>query len=143
MTTITRIDVQIVTGDRPGAETDGGVYLGIGGREFCLDSEINDFERSADQTFTLGVGANIRNAADNDPGSPAPLRLELLKSFPTYIRFAPKDQNDRWNLDFVYVTVNPGQPAPSSKVYHALPDTEYLWLGTLSGLYCYLWPVPM
>lgn len=142
MTSITRIDVQIITGNRPDAGADGGVYLGIGGREFRLKTEAKDFQMNADQTFILGENANISNATNNDPRSPAPLRLELLKSFPIYIRFAPKTDEDIWNLEFVYVTVNPGQPG-NWRVYHALPDTENLWLGASSGLYSYLWPVPM
>ena len=37
MAKITGILCQIVTGDVSGAGTDGRVYLGLGGREFCMN----------------------------------------------------------------------------------------------------------
>src|SRR5262245_55939180 len=55
MAAITRIDVRLKTGDLSG--TDGDVYIRIGGREFYIDSENDDFERNSDRTYTLGEGA--------------------------------------------------------------------------------------
>jgi len=137
MSIITKIDVKIITGDRPGAETAGRVYLGIGGREFCLSTGPNDFIRNSRQIFTLGEEANINNAADNDPRSPYVLHTEELSHFPVYIRFAPTDPNDQWNLEAVEVHVNPARVA-GERDYDALHGAEHLWLGPSSGLYCYL-----
>ncbi|MCE7980038.1 MAG: hypothetical protein DYG89_02500 [Caldilinea sp. CFX5] len=137
MAIITRIDVKIITGDRPGAETAGCVYLGIGGREFCLATAGNDFARNSRQTFTLGEGANINHADDNDPRAPYALHTEELANFPVYIRFAPNDQNDQWNLESVEVHVNPARGA-GERDYDALHGAEHLWLSPWSGLYCYL-----
>ena len=137
MSIITKIDVKIITGDRPGAEAAGRVYLGIGGREFCLSTGANDFARNSRQIFTLGEEANINNAADNDPRAPYVLHTEELSHFPVYIRFAPADPNDQWNLEAVEVHVNPARVA-GERDYDALHGAEHLWLGLSSGLYCYL-----
>lgn len=137
MTIISRIDVKIITGDRPDAETNGGVYLGIGGREFRLATAGNDFARNSRQLFTLGEDANINHAADNDPRTSYALHTEELSHFPVYIRFAPNDQHDQWNLEAVEVHVNPARGA-GERDYDALHGAEHLWLGPASGLYCYL-----
>jgi hypothetical protein len=137
MTMIARIDVQIMTGNRPGAGAEGAVYLGIGGREFRLATAADDFAQNSRRIFVLGEEANLHNATDNDPRAPYPLRTEELPNFPVYIRFAPKDQDDRWNLEAVTVSVNPERGA-AERDYDALHGAEHLWLGSSSGLYCYL-----
>ena len=47
---IDHVDVHIVTGDRARAGTAERVQLGLGGKEFELDSRANDFQRGADVT---------------------------------------------------------------------------------------------
>jgi hypothetical protein len=140
MALIQSIRVQIVTGHQavvvssnlspPG--TDGDVYLGIGGREFHLDTMADDFEASSDRTYILGPDANVNNPLINDPRSPQ-LDTDSLDRTPVYIRFAPEDRNDHWDLERVRVTVNPG---PQEVVFEANPGN--LWLGMRSGTYCYL-----
>ena len=145
MTTITRIDVRIKTGNRSRAGTDGDVYLRIGGREFYIDSEADDFEEGSDRVYTLGEGANVQSAQLNDPRSPYQLRTENLDRFPVHIRFAPGDpeglaqQDDAWDLESVTVTVNPG---PAQVQYQALGGLDHLTLGRHSGLYCDLLRLP-
>lgn len=67
MPQITSIHLHIETGNLSGAGTDGDVYLGLGGREFSIDTTRDDFERGAGREYILGDGANINNAAVNDP----------------------------------------------------------------------------
>jgi hypothetical protein len=133
MAAITRIDVQLKTGNRSGAGTDGDVYIRICGREFYVDSAINDFEQGADRTYTLGTGANVNFPSDNDPHSPYQLHTENLDRFPVNLRFNPVDRNDNWNLESVTVTVNPG---PGQVQYQALGGSDNLVLGIHSGLVC-------
>ena len=135
MAAITRIDVRLKTGNRDSAATDGDVYLGIGGREFSLDSETNDFQRDDDRTYTFGAGSNVNFASLNSPSSPYQLLTENLDRFPVYMRFAPKDRDDNWNLESVSATVNPG---PAQVQYKALGGSNNLWLGTHAGLHCYM-----
>ncbi len=135
MPAITRIDVVLKTGARSGAGTDGDVYIGIGGREFYVDSAINDFEQGITTPYAFGTGANVNFAANNNPASPYQLLTENLERFPVYVRFEPDDRNDNWNLESVTVTVNPG---PGQVQYQALGGSNHLWLGVHAGLYCYL-----
>lgn len=136
MSAITRIDVRVVTGNQSGAGTDGEVYVGICGREFYLDSAVDDFEQGSDRTYTLGVGANINYAGYNDPRSPQ-LYTENLDRFPTYIRLEPTGSNPEWNLEEVTVTVNRGAGEVVCSAV-ALRDRSNLWLGQKYGKFCYL-----
>ncbi len=43
MSAITRILLKIKTANTESASTDGNVFLGIGGREFKINTSINDF----------------------------------------------------------------------------------------------------
>ncbi|MGV9877914.1 hypothetical protein [Streptomyces sp. NPDC003006] len=106
---ITRIEVKTQTDTSPGAGTNGWVYLGIGGREFHLDTPADDFEpptggRPTTDTFVLGEGANVENAAGNDPRNPQ-LRVADLDRHPVYIRFEPHVVDDDWILDRVDIAV--------------------------------------
>ncbi len=82
MVAITRIAANIKTGDRDFAGTDGEVYLGIGGREFHLDSAANDFEQKSARTYMLGESlpsdTTVNNAAHNDPRVDYVLTSEFL-----------------------------------------------------------------
>ena len=80
---IDHVDVHIVTGDRARAGTAERVQLGLGGKEFELDSRANDFQRGADVTYTLGKGANITSARHNDPRD---LNLADIEAHPVYLR---------------------------------------------------------
>lgn len=135
MANITRIDVELKTGNRSGAGTDGDIYLGIGGREFYLDSQgdFDDFRPDTDKTYTFGAGANVKFADKNDPRSPAQLLTERLDRFPVYVRFNPENRDDNWNLESITATINPG---PNQIRYQALGGSDNLWMGTHSALYC-------
>jgi hypothetical protein len=126
MVAVNRIDVRIMTGDEPGAGSDGKYYFGIGGREFRLDIPgSHDFQRSMDQIFTLGEGTNISDAGFNDPRA-MQMQTENLPRYPKYIRFEPANVNDNWHLYNISATVNPG---PGQVVFSALGGTPKIWLG--------------
>jgi hypothetical protein len=131
MAAITRLDVRVVTATDAGAGTDGEVYLGIAGREFHLDSAADDFEAGTDRTYTLGEGANILNAARNDPRNPQ-LDTADLSIAPVWIRFEP---GENWHLEGVIATVNPGA---SQLQFRALAGAPDLWLGPDMGKFCIL-----
>ena len=139
MAAITRIDVRIKTGRGSGFPgTDGDVYIRIGGREFFVDSEADDFEPGSDRTYTFGEGANVRDAALNDPRSPYQLLTQNLNRFPINIRFVPGPSKphgieDLWILESITVTVNPGT---GQVQYQALGGSDNLVLGKRAGLYC-------
>jgi len=135
MAAITRIDVRIKTGDRSSAGTDSRVYLAICGREFNIDSAVDDFERGSDRTYTLGVGANVNDAANNDPRSPFALDTVDLDHFPAWIRLEPGGSGPNWDLEFVSATVNPG---PGQTVFQALGGGNHLWLGDRYGKHVFL-----
>jgi hypothetical protein len=133
---VTQIQARIVTADVTGAGTDAKVFLGVGGREFRLDSDnpSGDFERGQDVTYTLGVNANanfmrnpagdtgtfnIENAADNDPRLPPGLDVRAAENprLPIYIRmsdvsFDPANPltfpDDDWFVTFVEIQVRTG-----------------------------------
>src|SRR2546425_7978291 len=104
MAAITQIKVRIVTGNRPGAGTDGEVYVAVCGREFDVDSAANDFERASDRTYTFGVGADVLNPADNDPRTPFQLDTADVGRFPRWVRFEPGGLGPDWDLEQVTVT---------------------------------------
>lgn len=137
MEAITRIDVRLKTGSLEGAGTDGIVYLGICGREFHLDSSLNDFEKNSDKVYILGDGKNIEKSELNDPRSPQ-LYMDNVQTFPIYIRFEPTGDSSDWNLKNVYVTVNPGK---NQIKYRLFPDNivvNNFWLGEDSGKIVYI-----
>lgn len=134
MTAIRRIDVRLVTKADPGADTDGEVYIGVGGREFYIDSAQDDFELGADDTYVLGQGSNVLNSARNDPTSP-PLDTSDLDKFPVYVRFEPTGSAPDWHLGRADVTVNPGT---NQVKYSALAGSPDIWLSQKSGKFCYL-----
>ena len=136
MARITRIDVVVTTGTKSGAGTDGEVYIGIGGREFYLDSTADDFEAGSSRTYTLGVSANIRYASYNDPRNPQ-LETDDPGKYPVYLRFEPAGSGPSWNVERITVTVNPG---PSQIRYDNtdLSGSPDIWLGQKYGKYIYL-----
>ncbi|MEP6634955.1 MAG: hypothetical protein ABJA62_12190 [Luteimonas sp.] len=141
MAKVERIWVRFQTGDKQNAGTDGDIYLGIGGREFMVDSSNDDFERGADQYYDIGQPATIQNRAINDPRAPQ-ITTEDISAFPVYVRFAPKSRSDQWNLDIVWVGVN--DPDSNRLDFYrniTISDgvrEEGFWLGVHSGLVLYL-----
>ena len=134
MADIETVSVLINTRDVRGGGTDGDVFLGLGGREFRLDTSSDDFEAGSSRTYVLGDGGNVNNKDVNDPRKPQ-LREEFLDRFPVYIRFQPTGRTDNWNVDHVAVTLG-GSTFPS---YEALLGREGgLWLGIRSGLVLHL-----
>ncbi|HNR06786.1 MAG TPA: hypothetical protein PKM27_05665 [Saprospiraceae bacterium] len=133
MSQISTLSINLHTGDFDGAGTDGDVYVGLGGREFYLDTSNDDFERNASKVYQLGSGANILHAAYNDPNKPQ-INTEDLDLYPVYIRFNPKNRDDRWNLSYVDIMVN-GAIAYQSL---GLDQQGGIWLGIRSGLFYYL-----
>jgi len=136
MTALTTIQLVLQTADDSGAGTDGDVFLGLAGREFTIDTTADDFERGDARTYRLGDGANVRNAAVNDPRSPA-LQVESIDRFPAYVRFQPQNRSDNWHLTRASVTVNGGLFPMWDTAEHLSPRVG-LWLGVRSGLVAHL-----
>jgi hypothetical protein len=136
-----------------GGGTDGMVYLGIGGREFNVDSfdeEEDDLESGSHRHYIFGQpptppfpGPNptgVMSPIYNDPRKPMGLLTDTLD--PVYIRFEPKNKDDFWCVEEVEVRVNPVGNT-QEKRYAALFGTEnFLWLGHGRGKYLALFPVP-
>jgi len=136
MATINQIDLQIKTGNRSGAGTDGYIYLGIGGREFLVDQPgVNDLEPNMNQIFTFSANGNTINQPLNNPASQYVLKTEDLGKFPKYIRFEPDNADDNWNIETIKVVVNPGV---SQIEYNALGGSNHVWLGTRNGKIVYI-----
>jgi len=140
MAAITRITAQVRTGNRNGAGTDGEIYLGIGGREFHLDSSADDFEQNSTRTYVMGEFVPgetvVNNAARNDPRVDYVLMSEFSDKFPTYLRFDPAGDSPDWNLESV--TVSTHSHATPLATYTNLGGSNNLWLGTGFGKYCYM-----
>lgn len=132
MSPINTISVNLHTGNVDGAGTDGDIYVGICGREFYIDSNSNDFERNASKVYHLGSGSNILHASTNDPRKPQ-VYSEEIDRFPVYIRFNPKNRDDRWNLAYMDIQIN-GQLVFQSL---QLEREGGIWLGIRSGLFYY------
>lgn len=138
MAQINSIQLHIQTGDLSGAGTDGDVYLGLGGREFSVDTTSDDFERGAARVYVLGDGANIRNAAVNDPRNQQ-LFTERVANFPVYIRFQPKTRTDNWQLQRADVRFNDSLHIDWDTVGLIVnKPQEGIWLGVRSGLVVHL-----
>lgn len=143
---VKQLVVRIHTADKEGAGTDGNVYVGFGGREFCIDSEENDFERKSVRVYGLPYTANIKqtqilNPVDNDPSQPYSVDMVNIEANPVYVRFEPSDSDDHWILDYVLVrAMNYNDDILID--YDALGPQDdpnvYLKLGTNCGKYLYL-----
>ena len=133
MSPINTISVNLHTGNLEGAGTDGDIYIGIGGREFYIDSNKDDFERNASKVYHLGGGSNILHPETNDPRKPQ-IHSEELDLYPVYIRFNPKSRDDRWNLAYVDIMID------GALVYQTLGLEQQggIWLGVRAGLFYYL-----
>ena len=134
MVDLTKIQATIVTSTAGGAETDGAVYLGICGREFCCDAKGGDFDRGQKRTYQFGSSANVIEPMMNDPREPQ-LQVEDADLFPVYVRF---DQGtaSHWKLGSVDVSLNDGA-AVFAAVFSNKKLLE-LWMGLQAGAFCYL-----
>ena len=138
MPQINSIHLHIQTGNLSGAGTDGDVYLGLCGREFFIDTTRDDFERDSAREYILGDGANINNAAVNDPRKQL-LFTENVGNFPVYIRFQPRSRTDNWQLQRADVRFNGSLHIDWDTVNFVTNDpAQGIWLGTRSGLAVHL-----
>ncbi|WP_207957816.1 hypothetical protein [Streptomyces sp. YIM 98790] len=144
MAAITTVTVRIHTADVRGAETEGRVYLGLAGREFRLRKSASGFARGAQETFTLGEGADVFDAGFNDPRSPA-LDTADLDRFPAYLRLDPTGSGPAWCLEHARVTVNPGSGSAQVFESPALDgegEDRRIWLDAYYGTALHLRRVP-
>ncbi len=145
MASVSGILCQIVTGNVDAAGTDGRVYLGLGGREFRLDSTADDFEKGSWREYILGAvpgeldlpppRTRVKNADRNDPCVGLPLDSDGLKRAPVYLRFEPAGATDNWDLAFAAVLVY-GEKLITA--YTVPADFRNLWLGQAMGKILYL-----
>src|ERR1700712_3177453 len=115
MVQVTGILCQVITGDVDGAGTDGSVYLGLGAREFRMDSSADDYERKSWREYIMGLGPvepnlpppqiRVLNGHRNDPRVGLPVDSVNLSKTPVYIRFEPAGPGPDWNLSWVTVLV--------------------------------------
>jgi hypothetical protein len=145
MAKMTGILCQIITGDLDNAGTDGNVFLGLGGREFHLDSIEDDYERGSWREYILGQAPDepnlpppqirVRDEEYNDPRSAYPLDTLNLSKSPVYLRFEPVGDSPNWNLAFAAALVY----APQFVVAFTPPvGFDNLWLGDPMGKVLYL-----
>ena len=129
MANVNVLQVEVKTGSREMASgTDGHVFLGIGGREFHLRKDVRqDFKNGSTDIFVLGDGTNIgTDPRDNDPRSPLQLVTENLSKHPVYIRLEPTREDDRWEIDEINVTANPG--SSEQVTFSALGGGQHIFL---------------
>ena len=126
-------------------DTDGDIYLGIGGREFFVDSVRDDFEVDTYREYLIGgppipgsPGVDqvpILHADINDPRKDFPLDTDDLSRTPVYIRFEPEDDEDDCAVSFVAALVYTDQ----FFIAYFTPDRfDHLFLGRRSGKILYL-----
>ena len=141
MPPITGIVCGIGTGDVDGAGTDGRVYLGLGGREFRLDSTADDYERGSRRDYIMGRGPNdppqppeiqVVNGEQNDPRVGFALATTDLYKNPVYIRFEPAGSSPDWNLHIAVVLVYVGE-GQRETAFSPPFRFQNLWLGDRYG----------
>lgn len=132
MARIRSIHLQLNTLGVNDGGTDGDVYLGVCGREFYIDSTTNDFQSGASKAYIFGEGANILHADDNDPRTQG-LDTEDVDRFPMYIRFQPKNRDDRWNLQRAQVSFN-GNFFPRWDTFGYISHRTGIWMGTRASM---------
>jgi hypothetical protein len=147
MSAITGILVQVITGDVENAGTDGSVYLGLGGREFRLDSKADDYERGSWREYVLGRGPKEPDLPNpqvrvewpelNDPRVGFAIDTVNIMKSPVYLRFEPEGDSPNWNLSTVFVLVYTG--ASRLLMYFTTPSGfDNLWMGDPMGKIVYL-----
>jgi hypothetical protein len=143
---ITGILCQVITSNVDNAGTDGSVFLGLGGREFRLDSKEDDYERGSWREYVMGEGGwsssgdfppltSVQNPQWNDPRKDFPLDTVNLTKSPVYIRFEPSGDSPNWNLAFAAALVYD----PNFVVAFTPPVAFHsLWLGNPMGKFLFL-----
>jgi hypothetical protein len=144
MAKVTGILCQVLTGNINNAGTDGRVYLGIGGREFRMDSTKDDYERGSLREYIMGQGPvqplpapqiQVNNPTENDPRVGLHLDTADFDDTPVYIRFEPEGDSPNWNLKFVAALVF----IPQFAIAFLPPeDFDNLWFGDPFGKILYL-----
>ena len=137
MALVTKISCQVRTANESSASTDGFPYLGIGGREFRLDTSNDDFQAKANFTYIFGDGANVLFPERNDPRRDFLIDTTRLDEFPVYIRFDPEIGNDHWRLRFAMVLVYEEGDFVRA-VYFSQTRAEGIWLGRTAGKFLHL-----
>jgi len=147
MAQIERIQVALWTASTSNAGTDGDVYLGLGGREFYLDTSKDDFERGRLTHLYLGDHGLAPPSTEptlNDPRTLRPVATAHLGLFPAYLRYHPTG-GDTWKLNLAYIVASARDGAGELRVtdvYSAgIPwesESSGIWLGPKSGLSLYL-----
>lgn len=151
MAKVTGILCQMITSNIDDAGTDGAVYLGLGGREFLLDSQDNDFQRGSACEYFLGappipgpndIAGSIRQRRvlegdKNNPRKGLPLDTDNLDRTPVYIRFEPEGSrtDDHWNLRYAAVLVYHRRFFIG---YLTSDNFDNLWFGHKTGKILYL-----
>lgn len=138
MANVNQISVLIKTGSRGiAAGTHGGVYLGIGCKEFFLTGFMDRVFRPGlvetimlselseaivfDRRLNIGI-----SPYDSDACYPYQIITDDLPKCPLYIRFEPGSENDYWDLDELIVIVDTDS---KHVVLSALGEKSYLWSG--------------
>lgn len=147
MAQIERIRVGILTASTSDAGTDGDVYLGLGGREFYLDTSRDDFERGRLTYLSLGdqgLASASTETKLNDPRTLRPVATAHLGLFPAYLRYHPTGGDD-WKLNLAYIEVyarnDAGEFLLTDFYSTGIPyesESSGIWLGPKSGLSLHL-----
>lgn len=137
MSRVTRISCRVETGTESGSSTTGFPYLGIGGREFRLDSSKPDFGQGALFEYIMGEDANVLFPERNDPRRNFVLDTSRLDGFPVYIRFDPETASDHWKLSFVLLQIFT-QGDSLARVYFSRTEADGIWLGKTAGKFLHL-----
>jgi len=144
MAQVTGVLCAVVTqGSEPDGGTDGSVFLGIGGREFRLDSSVDDFERGSYRVYVLGSApaqsflpwpewwpqVAVSHPDRNDPALGLRLDTSVFNPLPKYLRL---EGSDHWALCSAIAAVYAGD---QFIIAYATPDSlrPHVWLGPTSG----------
>jgi hypothetical protein len=131
------IDVTLVTADVEKADTNGDVYLTLGGREFNLKRpDLDDRKRGASDRYLLGgFGGKFTNVEHKDQNNPRDLPIILVWDHPVGLRFQPvANQNppDAWKLADCWVSIHTVRGFEEFVWMDS--GLANLWLGGHSGL---------
>ena len=132
MATVFSITPLVWTSEDSNSDTDGTVYLGIGGREFRLDSPRDDFERGDAANTTVGKFNQVNNPEMNNPRTPLTLKTETLDLFPVYLRLEGDDHWKPWNA-LVWVLSGPNEDNLSVTDWFVADIDSTLENGVLKG----------
>jgi hypothetical protein len=157
MSKVETIYIRFKTADIIGAGTDLEVYVGIGGREFYIESQrdFDDFERGDDRTYIIGDRPSTlpKNSEYIGAGdwSHYPIKTETLHFYPVYIRvesdirWGGQTKPESWNtwyLDYVEIRVNPEKENITYCALDANDPESYIKLGLFDGRFLYLVQAP-